>query len=251
MRKYLLFVCLSLCLVGCKKENLLEFSTKTFELKSNVDCEIDNCTYIHLEIPIATGNEMVTKQINDSIFSFVEKTTQFNSDKKTTSYDTLALNFIVNYNEVNRTYPGNTLAWEANFKLNHKALSPNVYQVCFNYYIFTGGAHGLQAVKVFLFDTATGNTIPKKDLFVNFEGFKKYAETQFKAQMNVSGNFNDAGFTFENNKFKLPKNFYETANEWVLHYNPYEIAPYVQGSTIIKLPKQQVDRFLNPIYFKN
>lgn len=251
MRKFLLFTCLSVIFVGCKKEIPLQISTKTYDLKSDVNCVIDNCTYVHLEIPFVSGNQAVSKSMNDYFFKFVQGIMAFQSDKKTNSYDTLAINFIKNYNEVNRTYPDNALAWEANFKVNHKALSPKVYQVFWEYYTFTGGAHGLQAVKVFIFDIDTGTPIPTKDLFLNFDGFKNYAETEFKKQMNISTSLNDAGFTFKDNKFKLPENFYETTNEWVLYYNPYEIAPYVQGSTIIKLPKQKVAPFLNPIYFKN
>ncbi len=251
MIKYLLFICLSIGFVSCKKEIPLQITTKTYDLKSELDCSVGNCTYVHFEIPSVSGNQAVSKAMNDRFFKFVESIVAFQNDKKTSSYDTLAINFVHNYNEVYRTYPDNAVAWEANFKVNHKAVSPKVYQVVWDYYIFTGGAHGLQAAKVFLFDLSIGDTIPKKDLFINYEGFKRYAETEFKKQLNISGNLNDAGFTFENSKFKLPGNFYQTTNEWILHYNPYEIAPYVQGSTVIKLPKQQVDRFLNPLYFKN
>lgn len=251
MIRYLLFICLSIISVSCKKEIPLQITTKTYDLKSQIDCSVGNCTYVHIEIPVVSGNKEVSKLMNDSIFAFVDEIMARNSDKKTASYDTLALNFITNYNEVSRTYPNHAVAWEANFKTNHKELSPKVYQIYWDYYIFTGGAHGLQAVKVFLFDCETGKTIPTQDLFLNFEGFKDFAETEFKKQRNISGSLNDAGFTFANNQFQLPKNFYETTNEWILHYNPYEIAPYVQGSTIIKLPKQEVERFLNPNYFKN
>ncbi len=251
MTKYLLFICLSIGFVGCKKEIPLQITTKTYDLKSELDCTAGNCTYVHFEIPFVSGNQAVSKSMNDHFFKFVESVVAVQNEKKTSSYDTLALNFIHNYNEVYRTYPDNALAWEANFKVNHKDLSPKVYQVVWDYYVFTGGAHGLQAAKVFLFDLSTGDTIPKKDLFINYEGFKRYAETEFKKQLNIYDNLNDAGFTFENNRFKLPQNFYQTTHEWILNYNPYEIAPYVQGSTIIKLPKQQVERFLNPLYFKN
>lgn len=251
MKKILLFICLSIGFLGCKKANPLQVSIKTYSLKSELNCVQGNCTYVHLEVPFFLGNEVVAKPINDNIFKFVQEEIRFQDDKKTTSYDTLALNFINRYNEVFRTYPENALAWEADFKVTHREISHKLYQVVYDYYLFTGGAHGLQATKVFVFDILTGQVLPKKELFVNFAGFKKYAETEFKKQMNITGNLNDTGFTFEKNQFKLPENFYETTNEWILHYNPYEIAPYVKGATVIKLPKEKVKRFLNPIYFKN
>ena len=251
MKKILVFICLSVCFISCKKEIPLEFTTKTYDFKSESDCTVGNCTYVHFEIPTASGNNAIATPINKSFFDFVESVMSFEDEKKTASYDTLALNFIDRFNEMNRTYPDNSIAWEADFKANHKSISNKVYQVFWDYYTFTGGAHGLQSTKVFLFDSTTWKIIPTKELFINYEGFKDYAETEFKKQLNITGDLNSVGFTFEKNTFKLPQNFYETTNEWILHYNPYEIAPYVQGATIIKLPKQQVERFLNPLYFKN
>jgi len=251
MKKILVISCLLVGFISCKKDIPLEFTTKTYDFKSESDCTVGNCTYVHFEIPVASGNAAIAATINKRVFEFVESVMSFEDENKTASYDTLALNFIDHFNEINRTYPDNAIAWEANFKTEHKGLSNKVYQVFWDYYIFSGGAHGFQAARVFLFDTTTGKTIPRKDLFINYEGFKNYAETEFKKQLNITGDLNSAGFTFEKNAFKLPENFYATTNEWILHYNPYEIAPYVQGATVIKLPKQKVERFLNPLYFKN
>ncbi|WCM41355.1 RsiV family protein [Flavobacterium sp. CBA20B-1] len=251
MKKIILFICLSIAFVACKKANSLKVTQKTYSLQSALNCVPNNCTYAHIEVPFFWGNNVVAKPINDSIFKFVQEEIRFQDDKTTASYDTLVLNFINHYNEIFRTYPENALAWEASFKASHQAVSHKLYQVVYDYYMFKGGAHGLQQTKVFVFDTNTGKIVPQKELFVNLAGFKKFAETEFKKQMNITGNLNDAGFTFENNQFHLPNNFYQTQKEWILHYNPYEIAPYVQGATVIKLPKEKVKRFLNPIYFKN
>lgn len=250
MKKILLFVCFLFVFVSCKKEGTLQVITKTYDLKSENNCSAGNCTYAHFEIPEIIGKEELSKPLNELVLNFIQSTVSFENDKKTKSYDTIALNFINHYNEVYKTYPENSIAWEANFKSTHKNISHKLYQIVFDYYTFTGGAHGLQATKVFIFDIYTGKIINQKDFFINYEGFKNYAETEFKKQMNITGNLNAAGFTFEKNQFKLSDNFYETNQEWILHYNPYEIAPYVQGASIIRLPKEKVAPFLNPIYFK-
>lgn len=251
MKEILLFICLSLSFTSCKKEIPLQFVTKNYDAKSKLDCRSGNCTYVHLEVPFATGNELISKTINDTLFKFINSKICFENDIKTTSYDTLALHFIAAYDEVNRTYPEEAIAWEANFRTTHEALSTTTYQVVWNYYIFTGGAHGLQASKVYFFDLTTGNTIPKKDLFLNYEGFKNYAESEFKKQLKIQDSYASAGFTFEKNIFHLPQNFYQTTNEWILYYNPYEIAPYVQGASVVRLPKEKVQTYLNPLHFKN
>lgn len=251
MKKLLLFICLSICFFSCKKANKLKVTTKTYSLKSEFNCVQNNCTYAYIEVPFFEGKKNIVKPINDSIFTFVEQTMRFKDDKKTNSYDSLTSNFIKHYNEIYRTYPENALAWEANFKVNYNQISHKLYQVVYEYYLFTGGAHGIQVVKTFIFDTTTGQILPKKELFVNFTGFKKYAETEFKNQLQITGNLNAAGFKFENNQFQLPKNFYQVNNEWVLQYNPNEIVPFGQSATVIKLSNKNVERFLNPIYFKN
>lgn len=251
MKQILLYLCLSLFFASCRKQVPLQFSTKNYEARTKHNCRPGNCTYVHLEIPVASGPEAASQAINKTLFQFVSSKICFENDKTATSYDTLAQHFIASYDEVNRIYPEEAIAWEADFKVSHKALSAATYQVVWDYYIFTGGAHGLQASKAFFFNMETGETIPKKDLFLNYEGFKNYAESEFKKQLGIKGSYTAAGFTFENDKFHLPENFYETAHEWVLYYNPYEIAPYVQGASIIKLPKEKVQPYLNPLHFKN
>ena len=197
MKKILLFICLSFFLSTCaKKETSLQFVTKTFHYKSDINCETGNCTYVHFEIPIASGKPIISNAVNQQIFDFIQNTAFKQVNKTVTSYDSLAINFINQYNEINRTYPNDIIAWEANFKVNHQPLANKVYQIVWDYYLLLGGAHGLQATKVFLLDITTGKQIPEKELFLNYEGFKKYAETEFKQQQQISGNLNSAGFTF-------------------------------------------------------
>lgn len=250
MKKLFLFLNLSLIFISCKTKPTVVFETKTYDFRTDKNCEEYNCTYIHLEIPVASGDEMITKPINQVLFDFVNDNLHYQNQPKTTSYDSLAQQFIIEYEETTQTYPDFSPAWEANFKVEHNKLSEKVYQVVWNYYMFTGGAHGFLGTKVFFFDLETGKPISTKDLFVNYEGFRKYAQSEFKKQMNINGSFAEAGYNLDEQHFVLPKNFYLTKSEWLLYYNPYEIAPYVQGASVISLPKEKVASFLNPIYFK-
>src|SRR5690554_942466 len=251
MKKFFLFISLSLIFISCKTKPTVVFETKIYDFRTDKNCEEYNCTYIHLEIPVASGNEMITKPINQVLFNFVNDNLHYHNQPKTTSYDSLAQQFITEYEKTTQTYPDFSPAWEANFKVEHNKLSEKVYQVVWNYYMFTGGAHGFLGTKVFFFDLQTGQQIPVKDLFVNYEGFRKYAQSEFKKQMNISESFSEAGYNFGKQGFKLPENFYLTKSEWVLYYNPYEIAAYVQGASVVSLPKEKVAAFLNPVYLKN
>src|SRR5690606_36921399 len=129
MIKYLLFICLSVGFVSCKKEIPLQITTKTYDLKSDLDCTAGNCTYVHFGFQVVSGNESVSKSMNNCFVKFGQSIVALQNDKTASSYDTLALNFIHNYNEVYRTYPGRAVAWEGNFKVNHQDLSPKLYQL--------------------------------------------------------------------------------------------------------------------------
>lgn len=251
MKKLICFILFSIFCMGCReKAPTIQFTTKTVDLSSQKNCHQENCTYVHLEIPIAWGSPIIANNINQTVFDFINKSVPFATNNITKSYDSIALRFIKQYDDVYQTYPENALAWEANFKSTHSSISNKIYQIVIDYYLFTGGAHGLQAYKVFLLDLTTGKQVATKELFLNYNGFVKYAENAFKKQLQIQTDINSAGFNFENNKFKLAENFYKTNTHWVLYYNPYEIAPYVKGATVIKLPLIDVERFLNPLYFK-
>jgi hypothetical protein len=68
--------------------------------------------------------------------------------------------------------------------------------------------------------------------------FTKAAESEFRRARNVppSQTLGEAGFTFENDAFALPQNFAVTDKGISLHYNPYEVGPYVMGATDCMVP---------------
>lgn len=250
MKNVLLFLCFLSILLSCKKKENLQFETHYFEARSTVDCSTDNCAYAHFEIPVASGiNEGAVKKINTVLQDFVKSKLTNIPHKNTSSYDTLALNFIKAYDEDRKASLDDAVAWEVNFKLNHNSLSSETYQIVWNYFFFTGEAQAKVGVKTYFFNTQTGIQIPLKDLFLNFEGFKKYAEKEFNKQFISKQNLERPIFT--DTAFKLPENVYEQNNEWILHYNAEEFSVNALDEIIIKLPKEKLTPFLNPLHFKN
>ena len=78
------------------------------------------------------------------------------------------------------------------------------------------------------------------------ENDRIYNDKKFRNQKKLSadGNINSTGFLFENDVFALPNVIGFTANEMVLVYNPYEIASYVDGQTILKFKFSEVQEYL-------
>ena len=53
-------------------------------------------------------------------------------------------------------------------------------------------------------------------------------------------------YFFENGKFNLPENFYISNKGLVFLYNPYEIKPYVAGTTELVIPFANLKKIAKP-----
>src|SRR5690606_41253285 len=59
---------------GCtKKENPLLVKTKQFDFKADENC-INICSYVYLEVPIASGNSTISTNINKHVLNFFKNT---------------------------------------------------------------------------------------------------------------------------------------------------------------------------------
>lgn len=105
---------------------------------------------------------------------------------------------------------------------------------------FLGGAHGFSDEQIFVFASKTGRALGWDDILSpdSKEIFAKAAEAEFRRARNIapSQTLQEAGFTFENDTFALSKNFAVTDKGISLHYNPYEVGPYVMGATDCVVP---------------
>ena len=105
---------------------------------------------------------------------------------------------------------------------------------------YLGGAHGFSDEQIFVFDGKTGRALGWDEVLSpgSKEILTKAAEAEFRRARNIpsSKTLQEAGFTFENDTFTLSKNFAVTDKGISLHYNPYEVGPYVMGATDCMVP---------------
>ena len=105
---------------------------------------------------------------------------------------------------------------------------------------YLGGAHGFSDEQIFVFDGRTGNALTWDDVLSpdSKQIFLKAAEAEFRRARGIkpSETLDEAGFTFENDTFALSNNFAITDKGVSLHYNPYEVGPYVMGPTDFMVP---------------
>ena len=97
-----------------------------------------------------------------------------------------------------------------------------------------------------LFDPKTGKQIGNEALFKNWNLFKVFAEAKFRAKYKIpkEQSINSTGLFFENDVFQVAQNIFFTNDGIVLHYNPYEIAAYADGSRELVLSYKEANDYL-------
>jgi hypothetical protein len=122
----------------------------------------------------------------------------------------------------------------------HNVLNDRVLVYTINRSEYLGGAHGMETTRYANYDLTTGDRLTLDALFTP-EGEAALAE-QIRAQILVDHNAADWAALSENNCYVAPEeilpteNFELSAEHITFHYNPYDIACYAQGSTVVKLP---------------
>ena len=111
---------------------------------------------------------------------------------------------------------------------------------------FTGGTSIDEGIAAAFIDKKTQKNVPIKKLFLNYIQFEKMVEQQFIAQF---GDYRSKEFYFENGKFKISQNHYIKDNSWVVSYATGEIAPMYKGVFEVKIPMEDLQSVLNPMYF--
>lgn len=252
MNKNVLLLLLICAFYGCQEVDNTKIEEKKYELRSQI-CSDSQCAKVTIVVPHVSGdktslsniNQQVLQQVS-SFISFAEKGESFES------YDKLMQNFIDSYEEIKTKFPNEPLPWEAEITAQAHRLSKQLLSVHYDFYTFTGGAHGNHGRVAQFFDTETGQTLETKQLFVNYIGFEQLVKDKFYATYNIEpqDSLEEKGFLFENNRFYLPQNILMTNQKVIAYYNPYEIAPYASGATELSFSFEDIKPFLNPLYFK-
>ncbi len=242
--KYSLLSILFLLCISCSKE--LDFKVKTVEKKTTIDSN-ENPPNIYLSIPIAKNSDIVADSINNTVFNTVKSIIDFgerpNSSK---NYEQLADSFIQAYEKLKKDFPKDNFGWEAKIEGEVKYRSENIINIEIEHSTFTGGAHGYAGLRSLLFDPKTGKKIANEKLFKNWKLFKAFAETKFRNQYKIPRDqpINSTGMFFENDEFQVAQNIFFTKDGITLHYNPYEIAAYADGSRELLISYEEAKDYL-------
>lgn len=116
-------------------------------------------------------------------------------------------------------------------------------------YAYTGGAHGLGTDTYLNFDTHTGVKLEVADLFTDTTTLRNINRAAFAALLEKE--LKEAVLFVDVDELPLPASGVGIDSAGVyIHYNPYEIMPYVYGPTDYTLPFAEIEPLLNKKAFK-
>jgi|SRR6478752_684574 len=224
----------------------LNFVAKDFKQELTPGC--DSCPQITASIPVAEGNEAIAQKINDSVFAIISNAIG-DEGRQFAGYDSLFAGFIDAYKKMKAELPDVHIGWGATIKGNVVQQSDSLINIKLETFVFTGGAHPNTNTFSLLFDPVTGNKLSIVNLVTNLHTLTRLAEVKFRKQYKIPANasINSTGFTFDDKRFILPRNIFFNSDGLLLHYNAYDVGPYVMGAQEVLLPYHEVQSNLAPL----
>ena len=150
------------------------------------------------------------------------------------SFEELQDSIVENYKSIRKAIPDMNIGYELNRNVTVTTDTLGVLALKFYQFSFFGGAHPNYFTEFSNIDLSTGKEIKLNTLLtpgyqdkLNEIGEKKFRELR---KLKPDEDLQQAGYWFENSKFKLNENFLITKEGIIFFYNPYEIAPYSYGT---------------------
>lgn len=250
-------------LIELSREGVIEYEIKTHK---TIGVDPSNSrkviSQVHIKFPeLKTRNKVLKKAVNSYVDAYITDILKTNMNAEDTarakSLYTAAKAFIrsckSNILEARKENPDWDQVWYCDIIGNVEMQSDRYFTLRFKHNAFTGGAHGEYGESYVTFNIASGKILTWPDVISDSRQFTKLTEIRFK-QVNgmaltdkLTG---EEGFLFENNIFCLPETFGLTSDGLVLCYQPYEVAPYSFGATLIHFKYFEILDLLNPTLFE-
>ncbi len=247
MKKYLIVFTALLLLSACsqsKKEN--DIKVFTIEKKAEWgNCDEGACVTISFSYDsLASQNYDVDFINNFSLTLFKNDLKQKFSGFKEL-FKKVSQKFISEYRDFINDMPDYKVPWDYREKFEVIEINLPYVAAQFDFYSFTGGAHGNTTTNYYNFDVENQTILEYDKLFTDQEksALDEIGEKILRAKYKVKENekLTDAGFWFGKNKgFSLNGNFLILHDGLKFLFNQYEIAPYSMGQIEIFIPKEKL-----------
>ncbi len=159
-----------------------------------------------------------------------------------------AFDFFRRYRESNEELHqmGHAFNWEKIISMDVLFNEDYVLSLGLINYAFTGGAHGLQVNKYFVFDLITGSILSLDDIFI--PDYEKDLDSLLNRKWRIKYDIADeksleaSGFFMDT--IPVSNNYYLNKSGVNFHYNSYEIAPYSWGHVDLLIPYRELKGIL-------
>lgn len=240
---------------GGNSQPPLDYSMKRVEKSySNRKTPQEYPTYCRVSYPHFDG--LKGAQINRAVLSYIADSTGLRLDEAKggkKSIDALADEFLRRH-EAFRKERASELPWQ--FDLNGAVLlnRSGILTIDISFYSFTGGAHGMSHTAYLVFETESVRRLGLNDIFL--PGFERpldeLLDGRFRQQKGLSkaDRLDGEEGGLAENVLRFNQNFAITDKGLNFLYNVYEIAPYVNGSTELRLTWRELRPLLQPRFRK-
>lgn len=217
----------------------------------------DTLTYTYEDYVLYSKNIIKTSETTDTSY-FKVSYPVFTDDrvnrfvlKTITGDDTLSIvqaaeNFISEFDSFHESdeYPR---IWMAETDLDVHTITPTYLCLVNEANAYTGGAHGNYHTLYVHYDIEHGDELNLGALIPDtyFNELTAIAERYFRKQEQLSATDDLDNYFFDDSRFSLPDNFALEQDSILFLYNIYEIKPYVEGQTELRLPYDEIERLLS------
>lgn len=215
----------------------LSFRTETVVRES---CVGENCAKLRLSWPVASGPaaaDKINQYIRDQMSLFVQ------TGEDAALLDTMIVAYFRSFDEFKSDFPDSYGGWEIEVEAKVSYQSDRTLSIYFSQFSYLGGAHPNSAVSFLNMDPKSGEALSLDQLVLDENSLLKLSEQKFREYHEV-----EEGLSLsEDGRFFLPETGFFLANAigfkdgkfWVI-YIPYEIGPYVMGSTELDFSKEEL-----------
>jgi hypothetical protein len=220
-----------------QKKAELRFSDQEF---SKERCVGESCALVFLTWPEAVEKNEIAVKINQIVES--ELLAMIGGDSLSQSLDDAAGLFFASFEEVIQEYPDSPGGWSIEIAAQITNETDQMITFLLNGYSYGGGAHPNSSQYFLNFDKLIGELLTHDQLIIDSDRLLVEVEAAFRAfhQIPVGDDLEDHGFFIPEFGFFLPSTFGFQDGDFVLIYNPYEIGPYVLGSTELRFTREEL-----------
>lgn len=260
MKRIILFFAIALLFAACRNEKANQQDSSTDQIVS------DTLTFTYDSVKVYSKNVVksehnlgdttkatITYPVfkNDSLNNYlVRKVTDYIAEnEQQISYKYLANSFVKGYDDFFAANRDTFQSWFLMIKITLLNQKKDYVALQYLHSDYSGGAHPNTNFAYINYNPKTNQPITLDSLI---EANQKIALTTigeriFRKNEKLSTTASlENGYFFENGKFNLPENFYISNKGLVFLYNPYDIKPYVDGTTKLIIPFADLKKIAKP-----